>query len=252
MSERRTLRLDRGDRRKLRGLVRDQAMRLRNYFVAGIIVTVPLVVTIWVFNRFVLQLDGVLHWVPSSWIIRGISIKEVLQTIPGLGAVATLFAVVVMGFLTTNLVGRRVVRATERLIQRVPILSTIYQGVKQLVEALASNDMSQFSDVVYLQYPRRGIWSIGFVTGDSYDGTRELIGGRLLNVFVPTTPNPTSGFYLMVPAKDVIPAGITIEEAFKLIMSAGIVSPEGETRGTEVDLTATTDFPLDEDPEDRE
>jgi uncharacterized membrane protein len=241
--------LDRGGRRKLRGLVGDQAARLRNYFVAGIIVTVPLVVTIWVFNRFVLQLDGVLHWVPSSWIISGISIKELLQTIPGLGAVTTLVFVVIVGFLTTNLVGRRVVRATEKLIQRVPILSTIYQGVKQLVEALASSDMSRFSEVVYLEYPRRGIWSIGFVTGDTYEGSRDLLRDRLLNVFVPTTPNPTSGFYLLVPAEDVVRAGITIEEAFKLIMSAGIVSPGGETRGTEVDLTAPTEYVAGEEPE---
>ena len=219
-------RLARKDKRLLRDLARDYAARLRNYFVAGIIVSIPLVVTVWVFNRFVLQLDGVLHLVPQSWNVRGLDIGEVLRSIPGLGAVATLFTVVVLGFLTTNLVGRRVVRFTEEVIRRVPILSTIYQGVKQLIQALMTEDKSRFRDVVYIEYPRRGIWSVGFLTGETFEGAVERIGVECLNVFVPTTPNPTSGFYLMIPREQVIRSGLTVEEAFKLIMSAGIVNPK--------------------------
>ncbi len=222
----RSFRLAKKDKREISDLARDYAARLRNYFVAGIIVTIPLVVTVWVFNKFVLQLDGVLHLVPSNWTIQGWSIGELLRGIPGLGAVTTLFAVVILGFLTTNLVGRRVVRYTEKVIVRVPILSTIYQGVKQLVQALFTEDRSRFSDVVYIEYPRRGIWSIGFLTGETFDGAVDRIGVECLNVFIPTTPNPTSGFYLMIPREQVIHAGLTVEEAFKVIMSAGIVNPD--------------------------
>lgn len=220
-----SFRLPPKDKRELRNHARDYATRLRNYFVAGIIVTVPLVVTIWVVNRFVLQLDGVLRLIPPSWNVQGLNIGEILRAIPGVGAVTTLFAVVVLGFLTTNLVGRRVVRLTEDVIHRVPILSTIYQGVKQLVQAIFTEDRSRFSDVVYIEYPRRGIWSIGFLTGETFQRAVDRIGVECLNVFIPTTPNPTSGFYLMVPRDDVMHAGLSVEEAFKVIMSAGIVSP---------------------------
>lgn len=225
----RSFRLAKKDRRQVKGLARDYAARLRNYFVAGIIVTVPLVVTVWVFNRFVLQLDGVLHLIPASWTVRGWDIGELLRAIPGLGAVTTLFAIVILGFLTTNLVGRRVVRFTEEVIHRVPILSTIYQGVKQLIQALITEDKSRFRDVVYIEYPRKGIWSVGFLTGETFEGAVDRIGIECLNVFIPTTPNPTSGFYLMVPREQVVHAGLTVEEAFKLIMSAGIVNPDAPT-----------------------
>ncbi len=218
---------------KPRRLLRNYLARLRNYFVAGLLVTVPAVVTIWVFNRFVLSLDGVLHLIPSDWSIQERAIKEILTAIPGLGAIATLICVVVVGFLATNFVGRRLVAYTEQLIERVPIISTIYQGVKQLLEAIFTSDETRFRDVVYLQYPRKGIWSLGFVTGPCFESAAEKIGRPCLNVFVPTTPNPTSGFYLLVPETDVIYSGLSVEQAFKLIMSAGIVAPEidGEDRG---------------------
>ena len=237
----RSFKLARKDKREFSEFVGDYAARLRNYFVAGIIVTVPLVVTVWVFNKFVLQLDGVLHLVPSNWNIRGWSIGELLRGIPGLGAVTTLFAVVILGFLTTNLVGRRVVRYTEKIITRVPIASTIYQGVKQLVQALFTEDRSRFSDVVYIEYPRRGIWSIGFLTGETFESAVERIGIECLNVFIPTTPNPTSGFYLMVPRDQVLHAGLTVEDAFKVIMSAGIVNPDKPALDETVDGETSLD-----------
>ncbi|MDP7114863.1 MAG: DUF502 domain-containing protein [Myxococcota bacterium] len=211
---------------KPKRLWRNYLARVRNYFVAGLLVTVPAVVTIWVFNRFVLSLDGVLHLIPSDWAIQGRGIKEILTAIPGLGAIATLVCVVVVGFLATNFLGRQLVNYTERVIQRVPVISTIYQGVKQLLEAIFTSDSSRFREVVYLQYPRVGVWSLGFVTGTAYDAATEKIGRQCLNVFVPTTPNPTSGFYLLVPEEDVIYSGLSVEQAFKLIMSVGIVAPD--------------------------
>ncbi len=208
--------------------VRNALARLRNYLVAGILVTVPALVTCWVFYSFFLSIDGVLAVVPGSWEIRGLNIKALLTSIPGLGAMLTIGTVIVVGFLTTNFLGRRTVVITERVIQRVPILSKVYGAIKQLLEAIFSSDSSRFRDVVYIQYPRVGIWSIAFVTGETFVGASDRIGAECLNVFVPTTPNPTSGFYLMVPAADVVPSGLTVEDAFKLIMSAGIVTPGSE------------------------
>ena len=249
MNDKKSFRMASQDRHKVRRMMGDYASRLRTYLVTGIIVAVPALVTAWVFYEIVLDLEGVLKFIPPNWIVRGWSIREVLMSIPGLGMVATVLCVIIVGFLTTNILGRRAVRFTENAIQRVPILSTIYHGVKQLVESLFSADQSRFSDVVYIEYPRKGIWSIGFLTGETFEGAVHRIGIRCINVFVPTTPNPTSGYYLIVPIEDAIHADLTIEEAFKLIMSAGIVSPEGQRKGTEVDLYATASAGVERDEE---
>lgn len=249
MNDPKSFRLISQDKHRVRRMARDYVSRLRTYLVTGIIVTVPTLVTAWVFYEVVLDLEGVLKFIPQSWQIRDWSIREVLLSIPGLGMVATVLCVIIVGFLTTNILGRRAVRFTERVIHRVPILSTIYQGVKQLVESLFSADQSRFSDVVYIQYPRKELWSVGFLTGETFEGACRRIGARCLNVFVPTTPNPTSGYYLIVPIEDVIHADLTIEEAFKLIMSAGIVSPEGQHKGADVDLYTTASIDLEQDEE---
>lgn len=219
--------------------VRNALTRLRNYLVAGILITVPALVTCWVFYRFFLSIDGVLAVIPGNWEIRGLNIKALLTSIPGLGAMLTIATVIIVGFLTTNFLGRRTVAITERVIRRVPILSTVYGAIKQLLEALFSSDSSRFRDVVYIQYPREGIWSIAFVTGETYDAASEVLGQKCLNVFVPTTPNPTSGFYLMIPQADVIRSGLTVEDAFKLIMSAGIVTPGSEATPVESSTTGS-------------
>ncbi len=226
--------------------VRATLVRLRTYLLSGILVTVPLLITGWVFYRFFLSMDGVLHVVPGSWEIHGLNIKRLLTSIPGLGALLTIGTVIAVGAATTNFVGRRAVSWTERLILPIPVLSTIYQGVKQLLEAVFSGESTRFNEVVYIEYPRRGIWSVGFVTGRTWAGANEIIGAECVNVFIPTTPNPTSGFYLMVPRDDVIFTDLTVEQAFKLIMSAGIVNPRAtetkSARGRRVPLTvAVTD-----------
>lgn len=200
--------------------------RLRNYLVAGILVTVPASVTIWVLYEFFLSPAWILTLVPSSWNIQGVNIKGLLSAIPGLGAILTIIVVVCVGFLTTNILGRRAVKLWEGLIQRLPVVSTIYQGVKQLLEAIFTSDSSRFDDVVYLEFPRRGVWSIGFVTGPAFQQSCAKVGEPCVHVFVPTTPNPTNGFFLIVPRSDVINSGLSVEEAFKLIMSAGIVTPK--------------------------
>lgn len=205
---------------------RSVVTRLRNYLMAGIVVSAPALVTFWVFHRFFLSLDGVLELLPDSWEAGGRNLKELLTSVPGLGAVLTLLCVVAVGFLATNLVGRRVLKISEEVIKRLPVLSTIYGSVKQLLEAVFSSDGSRFSEVVYVEYPRAGLWSIAFVTGPAFAGADERLGRPCVSLFIPTTPNPTSGFYILAPKEDVVPSGLTVEQAFKLIMSAGIVGPD--------------------------
>jgi len=213
------------------GKARALLTRVRNYLVAGILVTVPASVTIWVLYEFFLSPDWILLLVPSSWNVQGVNVKEFLGSIPGLGAVLTIVVVIIVGFLTTNFLGRRAVSLWESLIQRLPVVSTIYQGVKQLLEAIFTSDSSRFDDVVYLEFPRKGVWSIGFVTGEAFQQSCEKVGERCVNVFIPTTPNPTNGFFLIVPKSEVVYSGLSVEQAFKLIMSAGIVTPKLDDDG---------------------
>jgi uncharacterized membrane protein len=210
--------------------------KLRNYLVAGALVSVPVYATLWVFHRFFLSVEGVLRLIPRGLVVGGVEIRHLLTSIPGLGAILTLACVVLVGFLTTNLLGKRVVSLYETVIQRVPVLRTVYQGVKQLLQAVFSNKgASSFSDVVYVEWPRKRVWSIGFLTGPAFPDVSAKVGRECVSVFVPTTPNPTTGFYLILPRKDVIRAALSVEQAFKLIMSGGLVHPDAEAEGPRVE-----------------
>lgn len=193
---------------------------IRVAFLAGILVVVPLGATIWVLTFVMGILESTVRLLPD-----GIQ-PEVLigRPIPGLGILLTLTTVMLAGTLTRSFFGRRVIEFYEAMLGRVPIVSSVYQGVKQLTEALFSGSEGQFRQVVLVEWPRRGVYAIAFHTGEAFlsadDPDEELV-----NVFLPTTPNPTSGFYLMLPRSEIRPLDLTVEEAFKLIMSAGIVAP---------------------------
>ena len=197
--------------------------------VAGLMAVVPFLVTIWVLWVI---------WDAVSWFRQWL--QQILQievrtglTLPGLELVLVVVLLLAIGVFTRNFLGRRLVRFYEALLARVPLVSSVYGAVKQLSTALFG-DGSDFSGVVLVEYPRRGIWVVGFQTGASF---LEHEGGNLVNIFVPTTPNPTSGFYVMVPREDVRELDLTIEQASKLIMSAGIVAP-GRPVTAEVDASA--------------
>jgi uncharacterized membrane protein len=188
---------------------------------AGTLVLAPLGITIWVFWTLVGLADGLLRLLPAH-----LQPQAILGVhVPGLGVLLTVVVVAVVGMAMRYYAGRRIVEAYERLLQKVPLLSGVYVGFKQLFETIFSQDGRNFREVVVLEYPRPGIWSLGFVTSD-----RPVIaapdGSALTSVFVPTTPNPTSGFYLLVSRAELRPAGLSVEEAFKAIMSAGIVLPD--------------------------
>ena len=196
---------------------------IQRSLIAGTLVLAPLGLTIWVFISLVGLADRIILLLPKS-----IQPENVLGfPIPGLGILLTLIVLVLVGMGTRYYAGRRIVDLYEGILKQLPIVSSLYSGLKQLLQTIFSRKKSQFSQAVLVEYPRKGIYSIAFVTN-----TQSPIANRpeLVSLFLPTTPNPTSGFFLMVARDTVSPLNMTIEEAFKMIMSAGLVVPENLLR----------------------
>ena len=193
--------------------------RLRAWFLAGLLVVVPIAVTALVIYKLAGFLESAIKLVPKAWQ------PEALfgQPIPGLGIVFALTVVLLVGVLTQNFLGRRVILLYEALLQRVPIVSSLYGGVKQLLEQLFLSSKG-FEHVVLVEWPRRGVYSVAFMTGEA--AVQHPDDVPMVNVFMPSTPNPTTGFYFMLPKSDIIETGMSVEDAFKMIVSAGIVAPE--------------------------
>lgn len=196
---------------------------LRSYFVAGILAFAPLAITIWAIGWIIQRLDNLL--LPRVLSLLMPSLQEPPR-VPFVGALFTLMVILLMGVIARHFFGGEFIRAWERLLQRVPVARNIYGGVKQLFEAIfRANDESRFNRVVLIEYPRRGVYALAFTTGPTRGRLQVMTEKRMINCFLPTTPNPTSGFYLLVPEEDVQEVDITVEEAFKLVMSAGLVAP---------------------------
>lgn len=210
----------------------------RRHFITGLLVTVPLALTFFVVSWIVGFIDQALQFLPA----RFHPDRYLPFKIPGLGIILTLFVIQIVGMLSTNLFGRTFVKTYERLLDRIPFVRGIYVAVKQLIEQIISPSSDRFRRAVLVQYPRKGIYSIGFVTGRTTGIVQSKTPENVLNVFIPTTPNPTSGYYLLVPEEEAVPLDLNVEQAFKLIVSAGMVgsdigeepalTEEGETDGT--------------------
>jgi len=197
---------------------------LWRYFVAGILAFAPLGITIWAIAWIIQRLDNLLLPRLLSLLFPGL---EEPPRIPLVGAIFTLLVILLMGVIARHFFGAEFVRAWERLLSRVPLARNIYGGVKQLFEAIFTRGQkSQFNRVVLIEYPRKGIYAIAFTTGPARGRVQEMTASHMINCFLPTTPNPTSGFYLLVPEDEVIDVSLSVEEAFKLVMSAGLVTPE--------------------------
>jgi uncharacterized membrane protein len=200
--------------------VRQFWQRVRGAFLAGVLVVVPLVVTAYVIYFAGATLENAIKVVPAQW-----RPEELLgHPIPGLGVLLAITSVLIIGLVTRSYIGRRVIQTYEALLARVPVISGLYQGLKQLLESITSQEKGHFRQVVLVEWPRKGLYAIAFHTGEAWVGKEG--SGQMVNLFLPTTPNPTSGFYIMTPAEDIILLNMTVEQAFKLIMSAGIVAPE--------------------------
>jgi len=211
---------------------------LRSDFIAGILVVMPLAITVLVGIWVTSTIDGLLDVLPDAVHPERIFRRE----LPGLGIAVTLAVIVLAGAASRYVTGRKVVSWYEAVLLRVPILRVVYQGFRQLLGTLLENQATSFRQVVLVEYPRRDAWALAFLTGAADFLATHAEHGRLhdealVSVFLPTTPNPTSGFYLVMPTTDVLLVDLSVEEAFKLIMSAGIVNPEalrGVTRLSEL------------------
>ena len=195
----------------------------RRYFVAGVVFFAPIGVTIWALGSIIVWLDNLLLPHLLKFLIPGIN--EPVR-LPVLGMLFTFFVIILLGVIARHLLGSEFVRVWERLLGRVPIARSIYSGVKQLFEAIfISGPRTRFNRVVLIEYPRKGIYALAFTTGAAQGNVQDLTEKHMINCFLPTTPNPTSGFYLLVPEDEVTEANLTVEDAFKLVMSAGLVTP---------------------------
>ena len=201
---------------------------IRRYFITGLVVWVPLVITLWVLSFLVGTMDQTLLLLPSAlrpehWL--GIYV-------PGMGVVLTLLIVFFTGLFTANILGQRLVRFGERALARIPVVNSIYNGVKQVSDTLFSPGGQAFRKALLVQWPSPGMWTIAFLTGTPGGDIVNHLQGDYISIYVPTTPNPTGGYFVMVPRSAVIELDMTVDEALKYIISMGVVSPRQARRST--------------------
>jgi len=197
---------------------------LGRYFVAGVLAFAPIAVTIWATTWIIQRLDNLL--LPRLLELVFPNLENPPQ-LPLVGALFTVVVILMFGVIARHFFGWEFVRLWERLLGRVPIVRSIYGAVKQLLEAIFSSTAPQsFNRVVMLEYPRKGLYALAFTTGPARGVVQELTEQPMVNCFVPTTPNPTSGFYLLVPETELTSVDLSVEDAFKLVMSAGLVAPD--------------------------
>jgi uncharacterized membrane protein len=197
--------------------------RFRRYFLAGILVTSPILITVYVTWLIITFIDAqVAGMLPESLDFT----KKLPHQIPGLGLIISIIVITFIGAITPGFIGRTLLKVGERILDNTPVVRSIYGAIKQIMETIMSTNSESFREVVLVEYPRKGIWVIGFVTGETKGEVQTLNKETLINVFIPTTPNPTSGFLLFVPKKDLIYMKMKVEDAVKMVISGGIVTPK--------------------------
>ena len=202
---------------------------MKKYLVAGLLVWLPLAITIWVLSWLLGVLDGMFTWLlglttavlPASTHV----LIAALAKIPGLGVIVMIAGLILTGVFVANVIGQWWVHQWHRLMHQIPIVKSIYSSVKQVSDTLFSTSGNAFREAVLVQYPREGSWTIAFVTGKPGGEVAVHLPGEYVSVYVPTTPNPTSGFFLMMPRADVVSLKMSVDEALKYVISMGVVSP---------------------------
>ncbi len=203
-----------------------KARQLRSWLIAGLLVWAPVLVTILVIRLIVDLMDQSLLLLPPEWrpdVLFGVYI-------PGLGLVLAVVILMVTGMLITNFAGRKLVEWSEGLLARIPLVRSIYSGAKKVAETLLMPSGKSFRKVLLVEYPRKGIWCLAFQTSDDLGEVQEKTGKHVLGVFVPTTPNPTSGFIVLIPSDEVVELDMTVDEAIRMVISLGVVVPEWPPR----------------------
>jgi uncharacterized membrane protein len=196
---------------------------VKRYFLTGLLVWVPLIITLWVLHLLVTTMDYSLLLLPPA--LRPDTYLGV--RIPGMGVLLTIVILFVTGVFATNILGQKLVKIGEALLNRIPVVKTIYSSVKQVSDTLFSGSGQAFRHALLVQYPRQGSWTIAFLTGVPGGEVATHLAGDYVSVYVPTTPNPTSGFFLMMPRTDVIFLDLSVDEALTYIISMGVVVPGG-------------------------
>ncbi len=199
---------------------------IKRYFITGLLIWVPLVITGWVLSTIVSALDQSLRLLPES-----IHPQHLFGfAIPGAGALLTLGMILLTGLLAANFIGQKLVVWWEKLLARIPVVNSVYNSVKQVSDTLFSPNGNAFRKAVLVRYPHQGSWTIAFLTGQPGGDVVNHLDGNYVSVYVPTTPNPTSGFFLMMPEKEVLELDMTVDEALKYIISMGVVAPPPHPR----------------------
>lgn len=202
---------------------------MKKYVVAGLLVWLPLAITIWVLSWLVGTFDGLFAWLlsgaqavlPEDWYAA----IDRLRHVPGLGVLLVVAVLLLSGVFAANIFGQWWLRQWDLIIGKIPIVKSIYNSVKQVSDTLFSSNGNAFREAVLVQYPRQGSWTIAFVTGRPGGEVASRLSGDFVSVYVPTTPNPTSGFFLMMPRADVLPLQMSVDEALKYVISMGVVAP---------------------------
>lgn len=195
--------------------------RIRKIFITGLLVLIPIVATItligWIFNG----VDSIFR-VPLEKIMG--------FRIIGIGFILTIIIIFSTGVFATNYLGKEFIHFVEHTLSKIPLVNTIYLSIKQLIDTLFMKQRDAFKSTALVEYPSKGIYTIGFVTSDVHDDISEKVGKKMKSIFIPTTPNPTSGMFIMMPVDDIIPLNITVEAALKLVVSGGILLPESKQK----------------------
>ena len=194
---------------------------LKRYFITGLVIWVPLVITLWVLDLLVGTMDRSLLLLPHE-----LRTESWLGThIPGLGVILTLLVVFATGVFAANIIGQRMVRFWERILARIPVVNSIYSSVKQISDTLFSSSGQAFRKALLVQWPHEGMWTIAFVTGSAGGDVANHLREDYLSVYVPTTPNPTGGYFVLVARKDLIELDMSVDQALKYVISMGVVAP---------------------------
>jgi len=193
---------------------------IKRYLIAGILATFPLLITIYILVVLFQFADGIVGKFINTYLKKFLGFY-----IPGLGLILFLIIIFLIGFLTTHFLGRRLYFILDRALRRFPLVRFVYPSVKQIVAYLFASQRQAFKKVVLVEYPRRGIWSLGFITNEGFREVKEKTKQDLLNIFIPSSPGPLTGFFIIAPRREVIVLDIPIEDAIKLIVSGGLLNP---------------------------
>ena len=202
---------------------RSLGVRLRNYFFAGVLITAPIGITLYVSWSVISWIDDTVKQALPAWVSG--------MEFPGIGLIVLLVGLTFIGFITANVLGRVLLRWGEQVVTRLPVISSLYSATKQILESVLGSKANSFREVVLVEYPRREMWTLGLLLGDAYGEVQEKTGQEMFNVYLPTTPNPTSGYLVFLPRSQMIHLDMSVEDCMKMIVSGGIVTPPYKISG---------------------